>query len=173
MTDQTIEPMTAAEARKLVVWPYGTSERILAALEERERLLGERAKWRDVSEKAVKEVFALETDAALGALVRRIREHPKNRDRPYPIRPFGCDSVFSIDAAGLTAFLRHLDSLLPKEPEVAPSGWRYERADKFVRQIDHEGGTLVIRRADSDAVPPIDREFVAALLARQEGKDAK
>ena len=114
-----VEPMTAAEYRQWCNVGLGVNtERTLAALEERERLLGERSEWMARRAKAVEEVAAIHSDASLGALVRRIREHPKNRDRPYPIRPFGCDSVFSIDAAGLTAFLRYLDSLLPKEPEV-------------------------------------------------------
>jgi hypothetical protein len=122
------------------------------------------------------EAEALKSDAALGALVRRIREHPKNRDRPYPIRPFGCDSVFSIDAAGLTAFLAHLDSLLPKEPEVVTgvSGREYRFQPGFVASVE-----VRHRNADGVAtaweivsrVPVMDAPVVAALMAKG-GEDA-
>lgn len=132
----SIEPMTAAEWRGK---HYGDefTRRVHAALEERERLLDELADLYEATARRSNEAEALKSDAALGALVRRIREHPKNRDRPYPIRPFGCDSVFSIDAAGLTAFLRHLDSLLPKEPEVVtgPSGKQYRKRGEVLEHF--------------------------------------
>lgn len=148
---ETIEPMTAAEYREahreaLVVWPDGFQGRTLAALEERERFLGERE--------------ALRKRAALGDLVEKIGEHPKNRAVPYPIRPFASDSVFSLDAAGLTAFLSHLDSLLPDEPEVVtgPSGNRYSMRD----------GELMARDAKyewkAEFVPVEDAPVVAKLM---------
>jgi hypothetical protein len=120
---------------------------VKAALEERERLLDELADLYEATARQSNEDEALKSDAALGALVRRIREHPKNRDRPYPIRPFGCDSVFSIDAAGLTAFLAHLDSLLPKEPEVVTgvSGREYRFQPGFVASVE-------VRHRNADGV---------------------
>ncbi len=143
-------PMTAAEYRMIHGGEIRTvgGRRLLAALEEREALL-EQAKFGSA-------------DASVGALVRRIRE-----EKPFAYLTWsGSPVCFALDKNGLTFAL---DSLLPKEPEVAPSGWTYERADKFVRQIDHEGGTLVVRRADSDAVPPCDREFVAKLMEASRG----
>ena len=140
---------------------------------ERERLLGRVAVLTDERDRAKHEAAEVrrlcETDAALGALVRRIREHPMNRSLPYPIRPFGGESVFSIDAAGLTAFLRHLDSLLPKEPEVVTgaSGNRYSMV----------GGQLWIdwvrdgfRTMGAKSIPVEDAPVVAALMAKG-GKD--
>lgn len=120
---ERIEPMTAAEARKLVVWPYGTSERILAALEERERLLGERAVLVDERDRAKHEAAEVrrltEADASLGALVRRIREHPARKSDPMvTVRAGGETTNSYLDELGLTSVLAILDSLLPKEPEV-------------------------------------------------------
>lgn len=112
----------------------------------------------EVHDQIADRLHALSDDASLGALVRRIREV---KPMAYLSWPESDAFKFAASESGLSAAL---DSLLPKEPEVAPSGWTYERADKFVRQIDHEGGTLVVRRADSDAVPPCDREFVAKLM---------
>jgi hypothetical protein len=165
-------PMTAAEYREanrtaLGMYPGGWTVRILAALEEREALLGKLARatraltrlgYTDCGGEEWKPPVGDRSDASVGALVRRIRE-----EKPFAYLTWsGSPVCFALDKNGLTFAL---DSLLPKEPEVAPSGWRYEPGTHpYVRQIDHEGGTLTIRRADSDAVPPCDREFVARLL---------
>ena len=121
-----IEPMTAAEYRcahreALAMWSDGFQARTLAALEERERLLGEVANLRWEEEQS-------QPDAALGALVRRIREHPMaSKDAAIEAAPgTGC---WFLDEDGLGNCLSHLDSLLPKEPEVVtgPSGREYRR----------------------------------------------
>ncbi len=166
-------PMTAAEYdrynSRTLVWADVLNERlrILAALEEREALLGQLADARrEINLLSAsnghlrREMDAInKSDASVGALVRRIGELQPSAYLTWAGHP-------------MCYYVKHpsvlqsaLDSLLPKEPEVAPSGWRYEPGTHpYVRQIDHEGGTLTIRRADSDAVPPCDREFVARLL---------
>ena len=169
-----VEPMTAAEARKLVVWPYGTSERILAAIEERERLLGEAAVLRDERDRAKHEAAEVrrlcEADASLGALVRRIREHPARKSDPMvTVRAGGETTNSYLDELGLTSVLAILDSLLPKEPEVVTgaSGNRYSMV----------GGQLWIdwvrdgfRTMGAKSIPVEDAPVVAKLMAKG-GKD--
>lgn len=141
-----VAPMTAAEYRAEQGILTTRGHRILAALEEREALL-EQAKFGSA-------------DASVGALVRRIQEHPASG--LYFKFP-GSEATYSLDAFGLSAAL---DSLLPKEPEVVtgPSGWTYEKTSEFVRQNDHTNGSIAIRHADHENVPPCDRELVTKLL---------
>lgn len=152
MTEK-IEPMTAAEYRKanrtaLGMYPGGWSNRILAALEDREANLAH---------------------ARLGSLVAAIREHKMfdciavfPRDKRDPLYGFP-------DANGLTNALAHLDSLLPKEPEVAPSGFTYgPNKDWDGALFQWKNGKSwcgPIQSAYDDHIPPADAPVVAALLA--------
>ena len=159
------EVMTAAEWKRSYshvgspVWYIGT----LAALEERERLLGEVAVLTDERDRARHEAAEVrrlcEADASLGALVRRIRE-----EKPFAYLTWaGGDLCFALDKNGLTFAL---DSLVPPEPKVAPSGWLYKRHDSTtVDQAKYDGGPWTNYVTGSPCIPPIDREFVARLLA--------
>jgi hypothetical protein len=51
-----------------------------------------------------------------------------------------------------------------KEPEVAPSGWAYERSTAAAVRITCKGQYIGSATVNSEAIPPIDREFVAALM---------
>ena len=147
----TIEPMTAAEYRSHLSCPPVTAlgKRILAALEDREANLAH---------------------ARLGSLVAAIREHKMfdciavfPRDKRDPLYGFP-------DANGLTNALAHLDSLLPKEPEVVvgESGREYRRPSGFVASVE-----VRHRNADGVAtaweivsrVPVMDAPVVAKLMA--------
>ncbi len=196
------EPMTAAEARKLVVWPYGTSERILAALEEREALLGEREAGKPKGLVAADEyalmikgqrvivgVDVLATlrhheakaaDASVGALVRRIREHKMN-GLVSPAIVYFVDhdmkrrEYVNLYEEGLTQCLSHLDSLLPKEPEVVTgeSGRQYRRTGGKAIEARHicaDGSPTYW--ATVGGVPVIDAPVVAKLMAKG-GKDGE
>lgn len=116
------EPMTAAEYRQWCNVGLGVNtERVLAALEERERLLGEVAVMKDERDRAKHEAAEVrrlcEADAALGALVRRIREHPMATEiTRLNITVGGPRTDWGEEF--LREALSHLDSLLPKEPEV-------------------------------------------------------
>ena len=156
--------MTAAEARKLVVWPYGTSERILAALEEREALLAE--------------IEALRKRAEIGGWVERIREHPMVEGAALTIRTksakYGGDASLLFDSS-LTKALSRLDSLLPKEPEVVTgeSGRQYRRTGGKAIEARHicaDGSPTYW--ATVGGVPVIDAPVVAKLMAKG-GKDGE
>lgn len=195
------EPMTAAEARKLVVWPYGTSERILAALEEREALLGEREAGKPKGLVAADEyalmikgqrvivgVDVLATlrhheakaaDASVGALVRRIREHKMSAPWGTPtIHVGGVDGDATRKEfwlSDLEKALSHLDSLLPKEPEVVTgeSGRQYRRTGGKAIEARHicaDGSPTYW--ATVGGVPVIDAPVVAKLMAKG-GKDGE
>ena len=185
------EPMTAAEARKLVVWPYGTSERILAALEEREALLGEREAGKPKGLVAADEyalmikgqrvivgVDVLATlrhheakvaDASVGALVRRIGELQPSAYLTWAGHP-------------MCYYVKHpsvlqsaLDSLLPKEPEVVTgeSGRQYRRTGGKAIEARHicaDGSPTYW--ATVGGVPVIDAPVVAKLMAKG-GKDGE
>lgn len=157
MTEK-IEPMTAAEYRRSNGFLTERGNRILAALEEREALL-EQAKFGSA-------------DASVGALVRRIREHPVIGERGIVTQDFWGNTV----ASGLTdeafhAILSHLDSLLPKEPEwseFAPSNRQYRLdGDALFMRWGDKPGERVWREY---AVPLSDVPVVAALMAKG-GKD--
>lgn len=219
MTEK-IEPMTAAEWRAedfsggiAVRYP-----RVLAALEEREALLGEREaaigttamgavleceadsvkrgeKFNvearvNVLRAAARRVRELEGEcekwkqdarvptahARVGALVAAIREHPEAHRGHYV-------TLLTKNGAWTTAWtekalaetLSHLDSLLPKEPEVAPSGYTYTLATNFDNPVvfqrrTYAGGRTEDFIANEAHTPPCDREFVAALLGGRNGK---
>lgn len=63
---------------------------------------------------------ANEPDAALGALVRRILSHPMvlSLKQRVTIKGVTDPLYFPTTVEDFTAYLSHLDSLLPKEPEV-------------------------------------------------------
>ena len=153
--------MTAAEYRALTKADYGLTEigkRLLAALEEREALL-EQAKFGSA-------------DASVGALVRRIREHKADFSACVVARASDGFTT-TLTEQGLSAMLRHLDSLLPKEPEVVtgPSGYEYRTTGP--------GGRVMQRRVHLDPVqeyvaneshtPPCDAPVVAKLLGGKDG----
>lgn len=156
-------PMTAAEFAGPSWSDSVFARRVLAALEEREALLGEREEWGKLSGQTIQ-------DAAVGALVRRIREHPASFGLTYCVSVKEPKSYFTrrLTIEGLAEGLEYLDSLLPKEPEVAPSGWRYERVtdSAYYWRIAESG--LSFSSATATCIPPIDREFVAKLM---EGRD--
>lgn len=163
-------PMTAAEYREQ--WRIALAEnhygapRILAALEEREALLAER-KLVDLARETLK------SDAAVGALVRRILDHPAaTRGHSAFVYTHNGTWTTAWTEKGLQLTLSHLDSLLPKEPEVAPSGWRYEWGGEKVFQIDHIGRRTPIDDGPTDEmVPPCDAPVVAKLMeARDNGE---
>lgn len=52
------------------------------------------------------------------------------------------------------------------EPEAAPSGWRYEVSPDGIIRIADARGRLLSTTNSLHNVPPIDREYVAALLER-------
>ncbi len=183
-----IEPMTAAEyVRDVTLTARG--QRILAALEERERLLGEvegfrelaRIRLRRVEVKeaeaiaARQELLAVQSDASLGALVRRIREHPEvSSPRLYLDTTKGM-YISLLQGGHLTECLSHLDSLVPVEPKVVtgPSGREYRRrADGAVeiRDNDDENGRRIGWIALPTAIYACDAPVVAALMAKG-GKD--
>jgi hypothetical protein len=57
--------------------------------------------------------------------------------------------------------------VVEEEPEAAPSGWRYEvRNDGVAVAIAQPGGKGIAAFLTADEAPPIDREYVAALLER-------
>ena len=145
-----IEPMTAAEYRAEPGILTTRGHSILAALEEREALL-EQAKFGSA-------------DASVGALVRRVLDHPAaTRGHSAFVYTHNGTWTTAWTEKGLQLTLSHLDSLLPKEPEVAPSGWTYVREDAGLFQ--HRNGVEIKCFGPRDEiVPPIDREHVAKLL---------
>lgn len=170
MTEK-IEPMTAAEYRNECDTTAGFVQRTLAALEEREALLGAS---NGVSAETVDQMLAEATQrnahARLGSLVAAIREHKMfdciavfPRDKRDPLYGFP-------DANGLTNALAHLDSLLPKEPEVVvgPSGRQYRAV---AGKLESRNPNLANEWFPLTHIAVADAPVVAALLARQEGKD--
>lgn len=170
-----VEPMTAAEYGDWCNVGLGVNtERVLAALEERERLLGERAVLVDERDRAKHEAAEVrrlcETDASLGALVRRIREHPMRKNHlMVTLRAGGEVCTRYADEYGLTSILSHLDSLLPVEPKVVtgPSGWQYKRSGNgdIITMISEKSGWTT-----GKGIPVEDAPVVAALMAKESGK---
>lgn len=183
-----VEPMTAAEYREWTRSDWGMTERgkrILAALEERERLLGEvgllnarrnelarerGAACREADEWKSK-ADALKPDASLGALVRRIREHPEAYSPLIRVGMPGDKSRhFALTDLGITNALSHLDSLLPKEPEVVTgkSGREYRLTSGKAIEARHicADGTPTYW-ATVGGVPVIDAPVVAALMNQE------
>lgn len=127
-------------------------------------------------------LHALSADASLGALVRRIREHPKSHEAlacvcctEVPVRYPASRVYFDLDDDDLTRCLSHLDSLVPVEPKVVtgPSGREYRRrADGAVeiRDNDDENGRRIGWIALPTAIYACDAPVVAALMAKG-GKD--
>ena len=175
-------PMTAAEYRRSTGFLTERGNRVLAALEEREALLGERAEWsvqtarqigevtqrhqEEVSRKGaaitdlVEQNEALKSDASVGALVRRIREHDMRG-----LSQYRCPMT----AEAFTKEIDYLDSLLPKEPEVVTgkSGRNYRRhAGSVQARVDYMGEPS--HWVDAQAVPVVDAPVVAKLM---EGRD--
>lgn len=149
-------PMTAAEYRMEVGVPRTIlGERLLAALEEREALLAE--------------IEALRKRAEIGAMVRRIREHPMcgTTDTCIYYRGVkGYSAYASFSDEGLAIVVAYLDSLLPKEPEVVTkgaSGREYRRNPWGVLQYHGERLWEAV-----DTIPVEDAPVVAKLM---EGRD--
>jgi hypothetical protein len=87
-------------------------------------------------------LHALSADAALGALVRRIREHPmvqRAGSTALLLTAHGTDGrdYWQPHLDGLSAALAHLDSLVPVEPKVVtgPSGKAYRVRDGVVEHL--------------------------------------
>ena len=163
-----IEPMTAAEYGDWCNVGLGVNtDRVIAALEERERLLGRVAVLTDERGRARHEAAEVrrlcETDAALGALVRRIREHEKRPTCVY----VSADTIwkmFPLDHDGLTEFADYLDSLLPKEPEVVTvaSTREYRLKGGAVEWVQPGWGGKVWVKAHN--IPIEDAPVVAKLM---------
>jgi hypothetical protein len=156
MMTEGIEPMTAAEYRSEVGVPRTIlGERLLAALEERDANLAH---------------------ARIGSLVAAIRE---KRLALRDVSGKGGNFVIGVgepriyflvhDDDGFEEALSHLDSLLPKEPEVVvgPSGDKFRVRDGKVEVLPLVGSGNWM---ESRTLLLADAPVVAALLARQEGK---
>lgn len=154
-------PMTAAEYRSEVGVPRTIlGERLLAALEERDANLAH---------------------ARIGSLVAAIRE---KRLALRDVSGKGGNFVIGVgepriyflvhDDDGFEEALSHLDSLLPKEPEVRASGFWYKAerigGDRAVAAMEGDLMQFYVVRSDDSKVPPSDRDVVAALMAKG-GKD--
>lgn len=174
-----IAPMTAAEYRMIHGGEIRTvgGRRLLAALEEREALLGKLARatraltrigYTDCGGEEWKPPLGDRSDASVGALVRRIRE-----EKPFAYLTWsGSPGCFALDKNGLTFAL---DSLLPKEPEVVTgeSGRQYRRTGGKAIEARHicaDGSPTYW--ATVGGVPVIDAPVVAKLMAKG-GKDGE
>ena len=111
----------------------------------------------------------MESDAALGALVRRIREHEAFKGACIWTPNDGLWHTPHLSDSQLEGCLSHLDSLLPKEPEVVTgeSGREYRFQPGFVASVE-----VRHRNADGVAtaweivsrVPVMDAPVVAKLM---------
>ena len=171
-----VEVMTVAkwtaqycDAARNAPWYLGT----LAALEEREGLLGRVAVLTDERDRARTEAAEVrrltESDASLGALVRRIGELQPSAYLTWAGHP-------------MCYYVKHpsvlqsaLDSLLPKEPEVVTgeSGRQYRRTGGKAIEARHicaDGSPTYW--ATVGGVPVIDAPVVAKLMesAKEVGK---
>lgn len=201
--------MTAAEYHSLgMALTPGTpgrriAERLLAALEERERLLGERreaaiqarvdgcnaipssyscgesdtpgACWdcyqfeKDQRRSAEERLAQDADDASLGALVRRIDTHPMHETAWVRLGfkdEVGHSRQLAFNHAGFNYLSRHLDSLLPKEPEVVtgPSGMEFRVVDGELQEFVRTRDALPGRWMPCVWVRPVDAPVVAKLM---------
>lgn len=174
-----VEVMTVAkwtaqycDAARNAPWYLGT----LAALEEREALLGRVAVLTDERERARTEAAEVrrlgESDASVGALVRRIGELQPSAYLTWAGHP-------------MCYYVKHpsvlqsaLDSLLPKEPEVhdAPSKRQYRRKDdgkvETRYRSDIERGGWSGWHDLGGTILSMDAPVVAKLMAKG-GKDGE
>ena len=163
--------------------PFGFETQVLAALEEREALLGERednadriqvlerevAEWKELQGLTSSRADLLKADASVGALVRRIGELQPSAYLTWAGHP-------------MCYYVKHpsvlqsaLDSLLPKEPEVVTgeSGRQYRRTGGKAIEARHicaDGSPTYW--ATVGGVPVIDAPVVAKLMesAKEVGK---
>lgn len=117
--------------------------------------------------RAAATIRALESDAELGRLVRKIEEHwAQGKASPaLSFTPYG-GVRYAFTHVGLTGALEYLDSLTP-QPVTGPSGWQYRPSEPRVVLQSRDGGTeWMAHAADSEDIPPCDRATVAALMER-------
>lgn len=125
--------------------------------------------------RAAARIRELEAHARLGSLVAAIRE---KRLALRDVSGKGGNFVIGVgepriyflahDDDGFEEALSHLDSLLPKEPEVVvgPSGWRYRRGNRDEwAQVREHGTVYHFLTASDPGIPPADAPVVAAMLA--------
>jgi len=140
-------------------------ERILATLQHYEAEVGRLAEEADIAAKQH------ETQQGLLVIAARDRDQARAtlaREAPFAAlgRYEASDSVDGEEYGRLVRAARAAlaEEAKAKEPEVAPSGWTYERSTAAAVRITCKGQYIGSAAVNSEAIPPIDREFVAALM---------